>query len=71
MRKVFRFASNNLKRQTGQLQGQLPLVHGDTRFFKLGKPIYGLFRLLPNLSRNYHGGGISPIDIRLANAVLS
>ena len=42
---------NNLIRQTEQFKGQVLLVHGDTHFFKLDKPLYSPTRLLPNLTR--------------------
>ncbi|HEY9104502.1 hypothetical protein [Chitinimonas sp.] len=34
-----------------QYQGQVLLVHGDTHFFKLDKPLYSPTRVLPNLTR--------------------
>ncbi len=37
--------------QTEQFKGQVLLVHGDTHFFKLDKPLYSPTRLLPNLTR--------------------
>ena len=42
---------HNLVLQTEQFQGQVLLVHGDTHFFKLDKPLYSPTRLLPNLTR--------------------
>ena len=42
---------DNLVRQTEQFQGQVLLVHGDTHFFKLDKPLYSPTKLLPNLTR--------------------
>lgn len=36
---------------TEQFNGQVLLVHGDTHFFKLDKPLYSPTRLLPNLTR--------------------
>lgn len=38
-------------RQTEAFQGQVLLVHGDTHFFKVDKPLYSPTRLLPNLTR--------------------
>lgn len=37
--------------QTEQFPGQVLLVHGDTHFFKLDKPLYSPTRLLPNFTR--------------------
>ena len=37
--------------QTENFKGQVLLVHGDTHFFKLDKPLYSPTRLLPNLTR--------------------
>lgn len=37
--------------QTEQFDGQVLLVHGDTHFFKVDKPLYGPTRILPNLTR--------------------
>ncbi len=37
--------------ETEQFPGQVLLVHGDTHFFKLDKPLYSPSRLLPNLTR--------------------
>jgi hypothetical protein len=36
---------------TEQYQGQVLLVHGDTHFFKVDKPLYSPTKLLPNLTR--------------------
>ena len=38
-------------KQTEQYSGQVLLVHGDTHFFKVDKPLYSPTRLLPNLTR--------------------
>jgi hypothetical protein len=38
-------------RQTEQFGGQVMLVHGDTHFFKMDKPLYSPTKLLPNLTR--------------------
>ena len=37
--------------ETEQFAGQVLLVHGDTHFFKVDKPLYGPTRLLANLTR--------------------
>ena len=37
--------------QTEQFKGQVLLVHGDTHFFKVDKPLYSPTKLLPNLTR--------------------
>jgi hypothetical protein len=37
--------------ETERFAGQVLLVHGDTHFFKLDKPLYSPTRLLPNLTR--------------------
>ena len=37
--------------ETEQFAGQVLLVHGDTHFFKVDKPLYSPTRLLPNLTR--------------------
>ena len=37
--------------QTEKFTGQVLLVHGDTHFFKVDKPLYSPTRLLPNLTR--------------------
>lgn len=38
-------------KQTEQFSGQVLLVHGDTHFFKIDKPIYGAAKMLTNLTR--------------------
>lgn len=38
-------------KQTEKFPGQVMLVHGDTHFFKVDKPLYSPTRLLPNLLR--------------------
>jgi hypothetical protein len=40
-----------LVRETEAFAGQVLLVHGDTHFFKLDKPLYAPNRLLPNFTR--------------------
>ena len=47
----YRNFMNAVVRQTEQFQGQVLLVHGDTHFFKVDKPLYSPTRLLPNLTR--------------------
>ena len=42
---------NNVVAETGQFAGQVLLVHGDTHFFKVDKPLYSPTKLLPNLTR--------------------
>jgi hypothetical protein len=37
--------------QTEQFSGQVLLVHGDTHFFKMDKPVYGPAKMLTNLTR--------------------
>ena len=37
--------------ETEQFAGQVLLVHGDTHFFKVDKPLYSPTKLLPNLTR--------------------
>lgn len=37
--------------ETEQYAGQVVLVHGDTHFFKVDKPLYSPTKLLPNLTR--------------------
>ncbi|MDH4449670.1 MAG: hypothetical protein QE265_03660 [Rhodoferax sp.] len=38
-------------KQTESFQGQVLLVHGDTHFYKVDKPLYSPTKLLPNLTR--------------------
>ena len=40
-----------LTRETEQFKGQVLFVHGDTHFFKLDKPLYSPYKLLPNFTR--------------------
>jgi hypothetical protein len=37
--------------ESEKFDGQVMVVHGDTHFFKIDKPLYGPTRLLPNLTR--------------------
>jgi hypothetical protein len=41
----------NVVAQTEKFSGQVMLVHGDTHFFKMDKPLYSPTNLLPNLTR--------------------
>jgi hypothetical protein len=47
----YRNFMKSVVRQTETFKGQVLLVHGDTHFFKLDKPLYSPTRLLPNLTR--------------------
>jgi len=42
---------NALVSETEQYNGQVLLVHGDTHFFKVDKPLYNPTNILPNLTR--------------------
>ncbi len=42
---------NAVVAQTEQFAGQVLLVHGDTHFFKVDKPLYSPTKVLPNLTR--------------------
>ncbi len=42
---------NSLVSETEQFAGQVLLVHGDTHFFKMDKPLYNPGKLLANLTR--------------------
>jgi hypothetical protein len=42
---------NAVVAQTEQFTGQVLLVHGDTHFFKVDKPLYSPTKVLPNLTR--------------------
>lgn len=42
---------NHIIKHTEQFSGQVLLVHGDTHFFKIDKPLYSPTKLLPNLTR--------------------
>jgi hypothetical protein len=41
----------NIEKQTVAFNGQVLLVHGDTHFFKIDKPLYSPTKLLPNFTR--------------------
>ena len=41
----------NIVKQTEAFDGQVLLVHGDTHFFKMDKPLYSPLKVLPNLTR--------------------
>jgi len=47
----YRNFMQQLVSETEQFKGQVLLVHGDTHFFKLDKPLYSPTKLLPNLTR--------------------
>jgi hypothetical protein len=47
----YRNFMNHVIQETEQFPGQVLLVHGDTHFFKLDKPLYSPTRLLPNFTR--------------------
>ena len=38
-------------KETENYKGQVLLVHGDTHFFKIDKPLYNPSQVLPNLTR--------------------
>ena len=42
---------NNVVQETEQFAGQVLLVHGDTHFFKVDKPLYSPTKVLANLTR--------------------
>ena len=42
---------NSVVAETEQFPGQVLLVHGDTHFFKVDKPLYSPTKLLANLTR--------------------
>lgn len=47
----YRNFMDRLTAETEQFPGQVLMVHGDTHFFKVDKPLYGPTRLLPNFTR--------------------
>lgn len=47
----YRHFMSSVIRETEQFAGQVLLVHGDTHFFKLDKPLYSPYKLLPNFTR--------------------
>jgi len=47
----YREFMNRLVKETEAFKGQVLLVHGDTHFFKMDKPLYSPAKLLPNLTR--------------------
>lgn len=49
--KGYRNFISQVVKQTEQYSGQVLLVHGDTHFFKMDKPLHSPTRLLPNLTR--------------------
>lgn len=48
---AYRAFMQQLVSETEQFKGQVLLVHGDTHYFKLDKPLYSPTKLLPNLTR--------------------
>jgi len=47
----YRALLDTLRAETQAFPGQVLLVHGDTHFFKVDKPLYSPAKLLPNLTR--------------------
>jgi len=47
----YRNFMEQLVKQTENFKGQVLLVHGDTHYFKVDKPLYSPSKLLPNLTR--------------------
>lgn len=47
----YRAFMNALVHETERFKGQVLLVHGDTHFFKMDKPLYSPSKVLPNLTR--------------------
>lgn len=47
----YRHFMSKLVQETEQFKGQVLMVHGDTHFFKLDKPLYSPTKLLPNFTR--------------------
>ena len=47
----YRYFMAQVVKQTEGFKGQVLLVHGDTHFFKMDKPLYSPTKLLPNLTR--------------------
>lgn len=47
----YRHFMSQLVQQTEQFKGQVLMVHGDTHFFKLDKPLYSPAKVLPNFTR--------------------
>lgn len=47
----YRNFMDKLAQETGQYAGQVLMVHGDTHYFKLDMPLYGMNKLLPNFTR--------------------
>ena len=69
----YRFFMDSLVKQTEAFKGQVLLVHGDTHFFKVDKPLYSPTKVLPNLTRLQTFGSPSlhwvkvTVDINTAN----
>lgn len=47
----YRNFMSQVENLTANFRGQVLLVHGDTHFFKIDKPLHSYFKLLPNLTR--------------------
>ncbi len=47
----YRHFMSQLVQQTEAFKGQVLMVHGDTHFFKLDKPLYSPAKVLPNFTR--------------------
>ncbi|TXT37654.1 MAG: hypothetical protein FD135_3442 [Comamonadaceae bacterium] len=47
----YRHFMSQLVQHTEQFKGQVLMVHGDTHFFKLDKPLYSPAKVLPNFTR--------------------
>ncbi|MEY2685978.1 MAG: hypothetical protein RL375_176, partial [Pseudomonadota bacterium] len=47
----YRNFMTQVEQQTADFAGQVLLVHGDTHFFKLDKPLHSPTRVLPNFTR--------------------
>jgi hypothetical protein len=47
----YRNFMRQVEKQTAAFKGEVLLVHGDTHFFKIDKPLYSPTRLLPNFTR--------------------
>lgn len=48
---AYRNFMNQVIKETEQFHGQVLLVHGDTHFFKMDKPLYSPTKMLANLTR--------------------
>ncbi|MEI6574184.1 MAG: hypothetical protein WCO61_11660 [Alphaproteobacteria bacterium] len=57
---------NKLVSETETYSGQVLIVHGDTHFFKMDKPLYSPTKILPNLTRLQTFGSPSIHWVRVA-----